>query len=295
MTSFKGKGIIASIVTPFNDDQSINKKTLRYLVNYLIGKGVHGIFVNSGAGEFAALSLAEKKELIEIVVEEVGGRIPVYAGTGAITTKEAIDLTQFAEKAGADAVSVIAPYSIHPSQEELYEFYKELSGNTNLPIILYNYPKRTGVNLSEALVAKLVKIDNIAGIKDSSGDFALTMDYIRLQNEHFSVFAGIDMFIFAALAYGARGSISSTAGFVPEFAVKIYEAVRQKDYETAGKTQNELYPLRKSYAMGSFPAVVKEALKMLGIDVGLPRKPIMPLSEDSKKELRKILSNIGVL
>jgi len=295
MTYFEGKGIIASIVTPFNEDQTINKASLKVLLDYLINRGIHGIFVNSGAGEFASLSIHEKKELIENVIEEVGRKIPIYAGVGSVTTKEVIDLTKFAEKAGANVVSVIAPYSINPSQDELYEFYKEVSNSTNLPVILYNYPKRTGVNLSEELVRKISKIENIVGIKDSSGDFSLTMAYIRLQNEHFSAFAGIDMFIYSALTYGARGSISSTAGVVPEFAVKIYKSVCNKDFSIALETQNNLYPLRKAYSMGTFPAVVKEALNIMGFNVGLPRKPIMPLSQENKEKLKDILKNMGVV
>jgi 4-hydroxy-tetrahydrodipicolinate synthase len=295
MACFEGKGIIASMVTPFNEDETINTKSLRRLINYLINKGVHGLFVNSGAGEFASLTLPEKKKLIEITVEETGGRVPVYAGTGSITTTEAIDVAQFAETAGADAVSIIPPYSVSPNPEEVYDFYKQLAGSTKLPVVLYNHPKMTGVTLTEDLVARLSRIDNIVGIKDSSGNFALTMSYIRHQNEHFSVFAGIDMYIFAALASGARGSISSTAGVVPEFAVKIYDSVVRKDFATANKVQNELYPLRKAYSMASFPAVVKESLNMMGMNVGAPRKPIMPLSEEKRTELKGILQNMGAL
>lgn len=295
MSDFQGKGIIASIVTPFNDDQTINVRSLKRLVNYLISKGIHGVFVNSGAGEFATLSSDEKRDLIELVVTEVGGRVPVYAGTGAITTAESIDLARFAERAGADAVSVIAPCSVSLGQKELYSFYRELADSTELPVVLYNHPKVTGVTLTDSLVAKLARVENIVGIKDSSGDFGLTLAYIRHQDDHFSVFAGVDMFIFAALASGARGSISSTAGVVPEYAVKIYDSVMNKDYDTANRAQNELYPLRKAYSMGSFPSVVKAALNMMGMDVGRPRKPIRPLGEDSKAELRKILENMGAL
>jgi 4-hydroxy-tetrahydrodipicolinate synthase len=291
----KPEGIIASIVTPFDDKNNINKKSLRTLLNYLMNKGLHGIFVNSGAGECTSLNINEKKELIETVVDEVGGKISIYAGVGSVTTKEAIDLVKFAEKAKANAVSIIAPYSINPSQDELYQFYKELANSTNLPVVLYNHPKKTGVNLSEELVGKLSKIENIVGIKDSSGDFLQTMAYIRTQNENFTTLAGIDMFIYSALTFGARGSISSTAGVVPDYAVNIYKSVYNNDFSTALKVQNDLYPLRKAYSMGTFPAVLKEALKIIGIDVGLPRKPIMPLAKDKKEILEVILKNMKAI
>jgi len=287
------KGIIAAMVTPFNEDHSINKESTQNLVNILIEKGVHGIFVISGAGEFSSLYFEEKKELLEIVVDEVNGKIPVYAGTGAVTTAEAIKLTEYAEKIGADAVSVIAPYSINPNQDELYDYFSEIAKSTNLPVVLYNHPKKAGVNMSLELVKNLSKINNIVGIKDSSGDLTMTMGYINLQNDKFSVFTGIDTLIYASLACGARGSISSTAGVVPEFAVKIYESTIKKNFQAALKAQNDLVPFRNAFSLGTFPAVLKEALNMSGLSVGLPRKPIKPLTEENKKKLRVILKNMN--
>jgi 4-hydroxy-tetrahydrodipicolinate synthase len=292
---FKPRGIIASIVTPFDDDKNINKKSLKNLLDFLMNKGLDGIFVNSGAGECTSLSFEEKKVLIETVIDHVERKIPIYAGVGSVTTKEAIELVQFAEKSNANAVSVIAPYSINPSQNELYNFYKELANSTNLPVVLYNHPKKTGVNMSVDLVDKLSRIENIVGIKDSSGDFLQTMNFIRMQDENFSALAGIDMFIYSALTYGAKGSISSTAGVVPEYAVNIYKSVQSHDFATALKLQNDLYPLRKAYSMGTFPSVLKEALKLMGIDVGLPRKPIMPFDERQKEILKDILKTMRVI
>jgi len=295
MSSFKAKGIIAAMVTPLTEDQKIDKGAISRLLNYVIHGGVHGVFVISGAGEFSSLTLQEKKDLLETVVDEVNGRIPVYAGAGAVTTREAVHLTEIAGKIGADAISVIAPYAIGPSQDELYDHFTEIAKSTNLPVILYNHPKRTGVNLSADLVAKLAKVDKIIGIKDSSGDLALTMEYIRQINEEFSVLAGIDTLIFSSLVCGAHGSISSTANVAPALVVKIYESCMNGNYEAARQAQYELVPLRKAFELGTFPAVLKEALTMMNIPVGMPIRPIKPLSQENRGKLKGILEGMNLL
>jgi len=295
MSSFKTKGIITAMVTPLTEDQKIDKEAISRLLNYVIDGGVHGVFVISGAGEFASLTLQEKEDLLEAVVDKVNGRIPVYAGAGAVTTREAVHLTEIAEKIGADAISVIAPYAIGPSQDELYDHFTEIAKSTNLPVILYNHPKRTGVNLSVDLVVKLAKVDNIVGIKDSSGDLALTMDYIRQNRKDFSVLAGIDTLIFSSLVCGAHGSISSTANVAPALVVKIYELFMNGDYEAARRAQYELIPLRRAFELGTFPAVLKEALAMINIPVGPPIRPIKPLNQENREKLKQVLEGMNLL
>ena len=292
---FVARGIIPAMVTPFDDNDRVNEKVLRRLVRYLIEGGVHGIFAIGSQGEFYALDKEEKKKIIETVVDEVNGKVPVYAGTGAITTKEAITLTQIAEKAGADAVSVITPFFISPSQEELYEYYLSIAKSTNLPVLLYNDPGRTGVNLSAELVERLSKIDNIVGIKDSSGNLTLTTEYIRTTPDNFSVLCGRDTLIFATLLSGGKGSIAATANVVPKLVVEIYEAFVNGDIEKARKAQFKLAPLRLAFNLGSFPIVVKEALNLIGINVGSARAPIKSLSEDKKETLKSVLKELGLL
>lgn len=295
MTSLEVKGIIVAMVTPLTQGQKINKKSTNILLDYIMNAGVHGVFVISGAGEFSSLSFEEKKELLEIVVNEVNGRIPVYAGTGAVTTSEAVHLTQTAEKIGANGVSVIAPYSISLTQNELYDYYTEIARHTHLPVILYNHPKRTGLNLSVDLVKKLSHAENIVGIKDSSGDLSLTIEYIRCVDDGFSVLMGIDTLIYASLACGAQGAISSTANVTPKLAVKIYESVIKGDYQTGLKAQYDLIPLRRAFALGTFPAVLKESLNLIGIPVGSTRRPVESLNEENKENLRQLLVDIGIL
>ena len=292
---FEPKGIIPAMVTPFDSKDRLNEAVLRKLTNYLIDGGVHGLFVIGSQGEFYALTREEKKRITEIVVEEVNGRIPVYIGTGAMTTREAVLLTQMAERAGGDAVSVITPCFISPSEHELYEHYVTIAKSTKLPVLLYGNPGRTGINMSVELVAKLSRLDNIVGIKDSSGDLTLTMEYIRNTDADFSVLAGRDTLIYGTLLYGGKGAIAATANVVPRLVVEIYEAFVKGDLEQAKKAQFRLAPLRIGFGLGSFPVVIKDALELIGIDAGCARKPIKSLSGSQKGTLRKILEDLGLL
>ncbi len=174
------RGIIPAMVTPFHDDESLNVDALRQLVRFLINGGVHGLFPTGSQGEFYALTPGERQRIWDVVVEETAGQIPVYAGTGGVTTREVIALNHLAERVGVDAVSVITPYFINPTQGELYDHYTRIADATTVPVILYSNPGRTGgLSLSVDLVARLAEHPNIIGIKDSSGDLSLTMAYIE--------------------------------------------------------------------------------------------------------------------
>lgn len=289
---FAPRGIIPAMVTPFHEDETLNEAALRELTRFLIANGVHGLFVAGSQGEFWALDYEEKKRIIEIVVEEAGGRVPVYAGTGATTTREAVRLTQMAAAAGADAVSVITPFFISPNAEELYEYFLAVAKASKVPVILYNNPPRTGVNLSVDLAVRLSQIDNVVGIKDSSGDMTLTGEYIRRCGPNFSVLAGRDTLILSTLIYGGKGSIAATANVVPRLIVEIYEAFQSGDMQRALAAQYRLAPLRIAFEMGSFPVVIKEALELIGIPAGPARGPIKRLSEDKRAKLREILEKL---
>lgn len=293
--AFIPRGIIPAMVTPFNKGGRVNEVVLRELVNYLIEAGVHGLFPVGSQGEFYALERQEKKKVIETVVDEADKKVPVYAGTGAITTRDSILLTKIAEDIGVDAVSIITPFFISPTRDELYEHYLSVARSTNLPILLYNNPGKTGVNLSADLVERLSRIDNIVGIKDSSGDLTLTSEYITRTEENFSVLSGRDTLIFGTLLYGGKGAIAATANVAPKLVVEIYEAFIKGDIELAKKAQLRLAPLRMAFRLGSFPVVIKDALKLIRIDAGSTREPIGSISDDKKEVLKKILSDLGLL
>lgn len=292
---FQPKGIIPAMVTPVASDGKINVEALRKLTNYLIGGRVHGLFPVGGQGEFYALTFEEKKRVIEVVVEETRGRVPVYAGTGAITTREAIDLTKMAEAAGVSAVSILTPFFIHPSDGELLEHYTTIAKATRIPVLLYNNPQRTGINISAEFVARASKIENIVGIKDSSGDLTLTSEYIRRTGEKFSVLAGRDTLIYGTLCYGGKGAIAATANVAPKVVVEIYEAFQAGDWKRSLEAQFRLAPLRLAFDLGTFPVVIKEALNLIGIDAGVGIPPVGGITSKAKEELKEILKNMGLL
>jgi 4-hydroxy-tetrahydrodipicolinate synthase len=292
---FQPKGIIPAMVTPVTSDGKINVEALRKLTNYLIQGGVHGLFPAGSQGEFYALTFEEKKRVIEVVVEEAKGRVPVYAGTGAVTTREAVALTKMAEEAGVSAVSILTPFFIRPNEEELFEHYSAISKATRLPVLLYNNPQRTGVNISAEFVARASRVENIVGIKDSSGDLTLTSEYIRRTSDKFSVLAGRDTLIYGTLCYGGKGAIAATANVAPKVVVEIYEAFQAGDWKRSLEAQFRLAPLRLAFDLGTFPVVIKEALNLLGIDAGVGIPPVGGITPKAKAELKKILKNMELL
>ena len=283
------------MVTPVTSDGKINTEALRELTNYLIKGGVHGVFPVGSQGEFYALTFEEKKRVIEVVVEEAQGKVPIYAGTGAVTTREAVALTKMAEEAGVSAVSVLTPYFIRPNEEELFEHYSTVAKATRLPVLLYNNPQRTGINISAEFVTRASKIENIVGIKDSSGDITLTSEYIRRTGDKFSVLAGRDTLIYGTLCYGGKGAIAATANVAPRVVVEIYEAFQAGDWKRSREAQFRLAPLRLAFDLGTFPVVIKEALNLLGIDAGGGIPPVGGITPKAKAELKEILKNMGLL
>ncbi len=292
---FELHGIVPAMVTPFKADESLNETALAALVNRLIGDGVHGVFVLGSQGEFYALDAAEKQRAIEVTVRAASGRVPVYAGTGATTTRDAIALTQMAERAGADAVSVLTPVFITPSQDELYEHYRAIAASTSLPVLLYSNPGRTGIQISVSLAARLAQLENVAGIKDSSGDLSLTAAFIAATPPTFKVFAGRDTLVFATVLYGGAGAVAASGNVAARQLVRIYNACRSGDMDLARSAQAELAPLRDAFSLGTFPAVIKEALLMTGLDAGPCRRPVGPLSSEARGRLRRVLSDLGLL
>ena len=289
-------GIIVPVVTPFHADESLNESGLRTIVNYLIDNGVHGLFPCGSQGELFSLSTDEKKRVMDVVIEETNGRIPVMPSTGAVTTRESIELTQYAEKAGADAVSVITPYFIKPSDAELREHYVRVASSVSIPVLAYNNPGRTGVPLSPAVVAAVAReVPNFTGIKDSSGDLTNTMSYIAQCPPTFETFMGRDTLIYAALLYGCKGAVAASANVVPDLAVSIYEAFVAGDLDLALERQRKLAPLRYAFALGSFPVVVKDAMELMGLPAGPCRAPIKSLEGEARQKLVAILRELGKL
>lgn len=291
---FVPRGIIPAMVTPFTEDDRINEPVLRRLTDYLIDGGVHGLFVVGSQGEFWAMDADEKRRVIEVTVDQARGRVPVYAGTGAVTTREAVQLARIAEQSGADAISVLTPFFVTPSQSELMDHYRAIADATRLPVLLYGNPDRTRVPINVDTVCRLAEVPNIIGMKDSSGDLQLTAEYIRCAGPDFHVLMGRDTLIYGGLLYGCAGSIAASANVKPSIPVEIYEAFVAGDLPRSLAAQRALAPLRIGFGLGTFPEVVKEAVSLIGIPVGHSRPPVGPLSQDKRRQLNDILCGMGL-
>lgn len=284
------KGIIPPIITPMNADESINEEELRRQVNRLIDAGVHGLFPFGTNGEGYILSAEEKEQVLRIVVDETKGRVPVYAGTGCVSTAETIKQSLMAKEVGADVLSIITPSFAAASQEELYNHYKEVAEAVDLPIILYNIPARTGNSLAPATVARLSKIPNIVGVKDSSGNFDNMLQYIeKTKDSNFIVLSGNDSLILWCLLAGGRGGIAGCANVYPDTMVNIYEQFIKGDINKAREYQDSIRSFRDCFKFGNPNTIVKTAVSLLGYPVGKCRKPFSSLSEEGINAIKKVL------
>lgn len=287
------KGIIPPILTPMNDDESINEAELRNQVNRMIDAGVSGVFALGTNGEAYALSHKEKVQVMKIVVDETKGRVPVYAGTGCPTTKETITLSKEAEEIGADILSVIVPYFAAASQDELYAHYTAVAESVKIPVVLYNIPARTGNALAPATVARLAKdVPNIMGAKDSSGNFDNMKQYIELTTDidkEFSVLSGNDSLILPAMMFGGKGGIAGCANVFPRTMVEIYEAFTAGDIERAKKVQDSIRIFRNCFKYGNPNTIVKMAAGLLGYNVGPCRRPFSSITPEGLDALKKTL------
>src|ERR1700722_6271331 len=290
------QGIIPPVATPMRANEELDLPRLRWFIDRLISGGVHGIFVLGTNSEFYALDEREKQAVVATAVEHVNQRVPVYAGTGAETTREVIRLTQMAEREGADGVSIITPYFISPTQQEIYDHYRRIAEHTKLPVLLYNNPATCGgVKIDVDTAARLAQVPNIAGMKDSSGDLQNTNEIIRAVPDTFSVMMGRDTLIFPALLFGARGAVPATGNIAPALLAEIYNSFQRGDLEASKAAQLRLNPLRMALTLCTAPGAVKAALKLLGTPIGPCRSPIADLAEDKAPKMRAALEAAGLL
>ena len=284
------KGIIPPILTPMDEEENVNDKELRNQVNRLIGAGVHGIFAFGTNGEGYALSESEKESILEVVIEETAGRVPVYAGSGCITTKDTIRMSQKAKSLGADVLSVITPWFAAASQNDLLEHYKEVAKAVDIPIVLYNIPARCGNALLPATVAKLAEIDNIVGAKDSSGSFDNMLQYIELTREKdFAILSGNDSLIYWNLLAGGAGGIAGCANVFPKNMAGIYDAFISGDLKQAKTLQDNIRPFRNCFRFGNPNTIVKATVALLGYPVGRCRRPFDQISQEGQAALSQVL------
>ena len=289
------KGTIVPILTPIDAEEKINETTLREQVDFVIDGGVLGILAFGSNGEFYMVEEDEYIRATKIMVDQAAGRVPVYMGIGAISTLKCIRLAKAARELGVAGISVLQPMFLKPTEEELYTHFKAIADSVpDLLMLLYNNPGRTGYTMSGNLVDKIAhEIDNIVGIKDSSGDMTQTEEFIRRTRDvDFRVFGGKDTLIFSALALGAAGCVATTANFLPKLVVSIYNKFQAGDIDGAREAQFKLNPLRLSMDKASFPVATKDLANLVGRDVGKPYTPNLMSSGNVLEILKSELSKV---
>ncbi len=284
------------MVTPFDDEGKINLHAAYQLIEYLLERHVDGLFILGTNGEFFSLHDDEKVAYAKAVIDYVNHRVPVYVGAGACGTQETIQLAKRYEEVGADAISVITPYFLPLGQNELIQHYRAIADAIAIPIVLYNMPKNTGVNIDPATLQALLPCKNIVGIKDSSGNMENFKGYLEVtKGTEFSVLVGSDSKILEAMQLGAAGTVAATSNVITEVIVSIVKNYKAGNLEQAQTAQADVDVLRKVLPLGTVPSALKRLIQMMGIPVGNPRLPILPLAEQHTDAIADVLKHYGKL
>ena len=290
---FVPKGIIPPIITPLTDEGEVNYPVLRQMVNNLIENGVHGLFPLGTTGEFYAFDNDTYRKILETVKEETAGRVPVYGGANHITTRGVIELIKICEEVGVDAVSVLTPMFVSQTQDELYDYFATIAASTTLPIILYNIPSRTGVNMSVDTVKTLArKYQNIVALKQSFGDMDVITELKMACPNDFAIYSGDDSLTLPMLSVGAHGVISVASHIFGKEIKSMIRNFKTGDSMTARNMHQKLYPIFKKLFMAPNPVPVKAALAYKGLIEEYVRKPLVPLTKAEKTELLFTLDSI---
>ena len=283
------KGSIVALVTPFKDGK-VDEASLRNLLKWHIDSGTHGILVLGTTGEAATMDMDERKRVMEIALEEAKGKVPLIVGTGTNNTQVALKYTKLAKEMGFDAALVVAPYYNKPTQNGIYEHYKFLAEQVDIPIILYNVPGRTSVNILPETTAKLSKIPNIVAIKEASGSIKQVTEILLQVEKDFTVLSGDDFTALATVLLGGKGVISVGANVMPAEVAKLMESALNGDLETAKELNLKLYPLFKAMFIETNPVPAKFALWLMGkIETPEVRLPLAPLTDVSLEKLKTVL------
>ena len=288
------EGSIVAMVTPFRDGK-VDEVKIRELVQFHVKNGTDAIVPCGTTGESPTLSHAEHKRVVEVTIEAAAGRIPVVAGTGSNSTAEAIELTQHAKKAGADGVLMVCPYYNKPTQAGLVAHYKAVAAAVDIPIIMYNIPGRTGVNMLTETVAALAGLPNIVGMKEASGSLEQMTEVISLCGDRLTVVSGDDTLTLPLMAVGGKGVISVVANIVPKETAEMTRAALNGDWKRAKELHLRLFPLCKAMFYETNPIPVKTAMQLLGRLNGELRLPLCPMSQANRDKLQKALRAYGLL
>ena len=283
---FKGSGV--ALVTPFNERNEVDYYRLQNLIEFQISSGTKAIILLGTTGESATITQEERNKIIKFCVAQISKRVPIIVGTGSNCTKTAISQSKEAEKLGADAVLIVSPYYNKTSQEGLILHYKAIARSIKLPIIIYNVPSRTGINISPETILQLSKVKNIVALKDAGGNISQSIELLQSLPKNFALYCGDDLITFPLMCMGYNGVISVTANVYPDMVSYMCEELLNKNYANALRIHNELYEINKALFLDVNPICVKYYLKLLGKDVGNPRLPLTLPSKYVVNELNKV-------
>jgi len=288
------KGVYSAVATPFTGDQELNEGGLRALIDRTIDAGVHGLVPCGSTGEFSTLTRAERERVVEIVIEQTAGRVPVVPQTGATSTREAIELSRHAEANGAEAIMVVAPYYEPFSIAEVKRYYADVAGAVGIPVMAYNLPAATGVNLTPQILGELIEeVPNVKYVKDTSGDFTAAAQLIHEYGDAVSVFVGWDTLFLAALLEGAAGSVIGAANVVPGQLVSVYDAVQSGDLTLARELWKTLFPLMSTLVSGGYNAGIKGGMELIGASAGPQRAPGVDVDGERLAALKRNLAALS--
>ncbi|SDD44277.1 4-hydroxy-tetrahydrodipicolinate synthase [Sporomusa acidovorans] len=287
--------VLTAMVTPFNADYSVNYSEAAKLADYLVNNGSDGLVVAGSTGEAATLTTDEKLSLFKVVLEAVGDKATVIAGTGSNDTRASIKLTQEAEKIGVHGAMLVGPYYNKPPQEGYYQHFKSIANSTDLPLIVYNVPGRTASNILPSTIARLAEIDNIVAVKEASGNLDQVSEIIRTTPAEFLVYSGDDGLTLPILSVGGSGVISVAAHVVGKRMQEMVTAFFAGDMNKAQTLHLELMPFFKVIFITTNPIPIKEAVNIIGIHAGPTRLPLIPPTDQETEQLKKVMQSIGII
>ncbi len=288
------KGVFVAMITPMTSDQEVDYDQLEKFADYLINSGVHGLIPLGSTGEFYALSDSERAEVLKVVLNTADGRVPVLAGTNAASTSRVVQFSKQAEIAGANGLLIAPPYYSLPTLDELYEHFNQINNNIGIPIMLYNYPGRTGVDMTVDFVEHLSGLSNVKYVKESTGEITRIGELVRRCGDRLTVFCGADTISLESFLMGATGWVAGIANVLPKEHVKLYEfAVEQQDYKAAQEFYVKILPaLGHIENSGKYTQFVKAGCTVTGHHVGPPRMPLLPVTKEEMKGIEEALKQL---
>jgi 4-hydroxy-tetrahydrodipicolinate synthase len=291
----KFPGIVPPVITVFDSGGEIDAERTKRFIQHLIDEGVHGVFVAGSTGEYSLMTMEQRKQIIDIGVEAARGKVPLFAGTGHNSTRIAIELSKYAEGAGADGVIASLPHYPKPTQEGLYQHYKAIAEAVRVAVFVYNWPGQYGLDIEPETVARLAKDGHIQGIKDSHMDIDHTAEIIGLTEGKITVWTGFETKVLPALCLGADGSVCTIANIIPAEMVEIYDSFKQGKIREAGEKQLSILGLFDVLSTRDDMQLLKEGIKMLGFDAGDAMMPTSEVPPDMRERLRQELRKLGKL